>query len=155
MCGDWRYLIRPWDLVLMGAEVGERALCPGEGEAEALFGAGSLGGVLGALVEGHADVSAKGDLDVHGMLGGEKVAAAIEVGAELDALIGDFAQGAEGEDLEAARVGEHGAGPTDELVEAAHAANGFVSGTKIEVVGVAEDDLSAEGFEHVLGDSFD
>jgi hypothetical protein len=36
-------------------------------------------------------------------------------------------------------------------VQAAHAADGFVAGAEIEVVGVAEDDLGAEGFEHVLG----
>ena len=65
MSGSRRYLIRPWDGVPVGAEVGERALCPGQGEAQALLGARRLGGVLGALVEGHADVCAEGDLDIH------------------------------------------------------------------------------------------
>ena len=38
---------------------------------------------------------------------------------------------------------------------AAHAADGFVAGAQIEVIGVAEDDFGAEGFERVLRDGFD
>jgi hypothetical protein len=40
-------------------------------------------------------------------------------------------------------------------VQAAHAADGLVARTEIEVVSIAENDLRAEGFEHVLRDSFD
>ncbi len=125
----------------------ERAAGPGHGEAEALLGAGAVCGILGALVEGHCDVGAEGDLHVHGVLRREEVAAAVEVRAEADTFIGDFAQSAEAEDLKAAGVGEHGARPADELVQAAHAADGFVSGTQVEMIGVAENDLRAEGFE--------
>ena len=143
------------DFVLMGAEVIERAPRPGHGEAQALFGAAAFGGVLGALVEGHGDVGAEGDLHVHGVLGREEVAAAVEMRAEAHAFVRDFAQLAEAEDLEAAGVGEHGARPADEAVQAAHAADGFVPGAQIEVVGVAENDLRAQRFEHVLGDGLD
>ena len=136
------------------AEVRDRALGPGHGEAEAFFGAITSGGVLGALVEGHDDVCAESNLDVDGVLGGEEVRAAVEVGAELDAVGRDFAEGVEGKDLEAAGVSEDGAGPADESMQAAHAADGFVAGAQIEVVGVAEDDFDAEGFERVLGDGF-
>jgi hypothetical protein len=115
----------------------------------------SSGGVLGALVEGHDDVCAESDLHVDGVLGGEEMRAAVEVGAELDAVGGDFAEGVEGEDLEAAGVSEDGARPTDEAMQAAHAADGLVAGAQIEVVSVAEDDFDAEGFERVLGDGFD
>ncbi len=96
----------PGDQVLVGAEVGERALGPCHGEAQALFGAGARGGVLGALVKGHADVGAEGDLHVHGVFGSKEVAAAVEVGAEAHALLGNLAELAEGEDLEAAGVGQ-------------------------------------------------
>jgi hypothetical protein len=81
--------------------------------------------------------------------------AAVEVGAELDAVGGDFAEGVEGEDLEAAGVSEDGTRPTDEAMQAAHAADGFVAGTQIQMVSVAEDDFDTEGFERVLGDGFD
>jgi hypothetical protein len=98
----------------VGAEVIERAARPGHGEAQALFGARAIGRVLGALVEGHADVGAERDLHVDGVLGREEVRTAVEVRAEAHAVVGDFAQLAQGEDLEAAGVGEHGARPTDE-----------------------------------------
>ena len=140
-------LFVPGNFVLMGAEVSERALRPGHGEAQAFFGARAVGRILGALVEGHDDVGAESDLHIHGVLGGEEVLTAVEVRAEMDAFVGDFAQRAEGEDLKAAGVGEHGARPTDEAMQAAHAADGFVAGAKVEVIGVAENDLGAERFE--------
>jgi hypothetical protein len=40
-------------------------------------------------------------------------------------------------------------------MQAAEAANGLVSGAEIEVIGVAENDFCAEGFERVLGDGLD
>ena len=147
--------VAPDDFVAVGAEVIERAARPGHGEAQALFGAAAVGGVLSALVEGHGDVGAESDLHVHGVLGREEVAAAVQVRAEADAFVGDLAQGAEREDLEAAGVGEHGARPTDEAMQAAHAADGLVAGAQVEVIGVAEDDFGAERFERVLGDGFD
>ncbi len=128
---------------------------PGHGEAEAFLGAGTLGGIFGALVEGHGDVGAEGDLDVHGVLGGEEVAAAVEMRAEAHAFVADLAQGAEAEDLKASGVSEHGAGPADEAVQSAHAADGFVAGAQVEVIGVAEDDFGAQGFEDVLGNGLD
>ena len=113
------------------------------------------GGILGAFVEGHDDVGAESDLDVDRMLGSKEVRAAVEVRAEADAFIGDFAQGAEREDLESAGVGKQGARPTDEAVQAAHAANDLVARAKVEMIGVAENDFGAEGFEHILRDGFD
>ena len=85
-------LIAPGDFMLMSAEVIERALRPGHGEAEAFFGAGAIGGILGALVESHDDVGAESDLDIDGVLGGEEVRAPVKMRAEVDAFISDFAQ---------------------------------------------------------------
>jgi hypothetical protein len=144
----------PGDFATVGAEVIKRAAGPGHGEAKAFFGAIARGGILRALVESHDDVGAESDLDVDGMFGGEEVRTPVEVRAELNAIVRDFAERAEGEDLEAAGVSEHCARPADELVQAAHAANEFVTGTEIEMVGVAEDDFGAEGFERVLWDGF-
>ena len=153
--GDRRYKFVPGDLVPVGAEVIERAARPGHGEAQALFGAGAIGGILRALVESHADVRAEGDLHVDGMLGSKEVRTPIEVRAEAHAVVGDFAQLAERENLKAAGVGEQGARPTDEFVQAAHAADGLVAGAQVEVIGVAENDLGAERFQRVLRDGFD
>jgi hypothetical protein len=148
-------LIAPGNFVAMGAEVIERATRPGHGEAEAFFGAGAIGGILSALVKSHADVGAESDLDVDGVLGGKKVRTAVEVGAEADTIVSDFAERAERKDLKTAGVSEDGARPTDEAMQAAHAADGLVAGTQIEVVGIAEDDFRAEGLKRVLGDGFD
>ena len=145
----------PDHFVLMGAKVGERTLRPVHGQTQAFAGALAVGRILGALVEGHADVGAESDLHIHGVFGREEVAAAVEVRAEVDALVGDFAQLSQAVDLEAAGVGEHGARPADEAVQAAHAADGFVARAEVEMVGVAEDDLCAEGFERVLRNGFD
>ena len=76
--------------MLVGGEVGERAGGPGVGEAHGVAGALPGGGGLDALVEGHDDVGAEGDLDVDGVLGREEVFGAIEVGAELHACRSDF-----------------------------------------------------------------
>jgi len=94
-------------------------------------------------------------LNVDGVLGGEEVRTPVEVRAELNAVVSDFAERAEGEDLKASGVREDGARPTDEAMQAAHAADGFVAGAEIEMVGVAKNDFDAEGFERVLGDGFD
>jgi len=43
--------------------------------------------------------------------------------------------------------------PADEFVQAAHAADGLVTGAQIKMIRVAENDLGAERFERVLWDS--
>ncbi len=148
-------LIEPRNLIAVSAEVIEGAARPGHGEAETFFGAGASGGIFSTFVEGHDDVSAESDLDVDGMFRSEEVRAAIEMGAELDAVVRDFAESVEGEDLEAAGVSEDGARPTHEFVKPAHAVNLLVTRAQIKVIGVAEDDFDAERFERVLRDGFD
>ena len=74
---------------------------------------------------------------------------------EFDAVGFDFANGGEAEDLEAAGVGEDGVWPVDEFVEAAGSADDVHSGSDIEVVSVAENDLSAELAQFARIDGFD
>ena len=75
--------------------------------------------------------------------------------SEGDAFGGDFAQFAEAENLEAARVGEDGAGPGHKFVQAAELADQLMARTKIEMIGVREQNLDAEIFEVLLGLAFD
>jgi hypothetical protein len=89
------------------------------------------------------------------MLRREEVAAAVQVGAEANALVGHLAQLAQAEDLETAGISEQAAWPADESVQTAHPTNGFVAGAEIEVIGVAENDFGAKGLQDVLGDGFD
>jgi hypothetical protein len=153
-------LLRPGDFVFVGFEVLLGARGPGVGESHGVAGALPCGGGLDALVEGHEDVGAECDLHLDGVLGREEVRGAVEVGAELNAFGRDLAQLGKGEDLEAAGVGEQGARPGHEAVQAAEAADGVVAGAKVEVVGVGEDDcwsggVRAEAFQQFVGDRLD
>jgi hypothetical protein len=116
---------------------------------------GPISWILGAFVEGHANIGAEGDLNLNGMFGRKKVRTPVEVRAEADAVVSDFAQRVEREDLKSAGVGEQGARPAHEAVQAAHAADGLVAGAQVEVIGVAENDFGAEGFQNILRDGFD
>jgi len=108
-----------------------------------------------AFVEDHGNVRAEGSLDVHALAGAEENFGAVEVGAKGDAVVGDFAEFGEAENLEAAAVGEDGAVPAHELMEAAEFANEAGAGAEVEVVGVAENDLCADFVELSRGGGFD
>ncbi len=115
------------------------------------IGFAAVGG--GAFVEGHDDVGAEVVLDFDRFLGSEVVGGAVDVGFEGDAVVVDFDAvfgAAEGENLEAARVGEDWAIPIDPFVQAAHFFDKFVAGAEVEVVGVGEDDFGVDGFEVFL-----
>ncbi len=115
------------------------------------------GRVFQAFVERHHDVAAERELDVHGGFGREQMRVAIQMRAEQHALFGDLAQIAQAEDLEAAGVGEDGARPGHEAVQAAELADQFVAGAQEEMVGVGEDDLGVEivRCQVALHDAFD
>ena len=139
----------------MRSEVIERAARPAHGEAQAFASAVAIGGILRALIEGHADVGAERDLYIHRVLGSERVKAAVEMGAKRNSLVADLAQLREAVDLESAGVSEHGPGPADEAMQAAEVANGFMAGPQVEVIGVAENDLRAERLENLLRNRLD
>src|SRR5271163_3900590 len=75
---------------------------------------------------------------------------AIEMRAERDAVVANLAEITEAENLKAAGVGKDRMRPGHESMQAAQLANQFVAGTKIKMIGICEDDLSAEGFEILL-----
>ena len=71
------------------------------------------------------------------------------------AVFGDFAQIAQAENLEAAGIGEDGAIPRHEPLHAAQSADGVDAGTKIKMIGVVEQNLDAEFFQHILRHALD
>src|SRR5271157_1136892 len=75
--------------------------------------------------------------------------------AETDAIVRDLAQSAEAKNLKSARVGEQRARPAHKPVQPAHAPDGLVAGTQVEMIGVAQYDLRAQRFEHVLRNGLD
>jgi hypothetical protein len=97
-----------------------------------------------ALVDHHRDVGAEVGLDCHHLARAEEQARAVEMRLERHAVLADFAQLREAEDLKAAAVGQDRSVPPHEAVQAAQVADQFAARPQIEVVGVAEDDLGAD-----------
>ena len=77
------------------------------------------------------------------LLGRQRAQRAVEVRAELDAVLGHLAHRRQAEHLVAAAVGQDRVRPADERVQAAGARDQLVAGPQVQVVGVAEDDLRA------------
>ncbi len=80
---------------------------------------GDIGVVGRALVQGHEDVHAEGELDLDRLLRRQDVAGAVQVRLERDAFLADATQRGQAEDLEAAAVGQDGPIPPHESVQAA------------------------------------
>ena len=150
-----RPLLVPGNLVLVLLEIIFAAAGPAQGQFHRLAGSLALGGELRALVEGHDDVGAEADFGCERALRAEEMRRAVEVRAEADAFLGDFAQLAQTKDLEAARVGQDGPLPAHEAVHAAKLANGLDPRPQIKMVGVVEQYLDAQLFESVLRNAFD
>ena len=74
--------------------------------------------------------------------------------AETHAFFFHFAQFAQAEHLEAAGIGEQRAFPAHELVQPAHLAHQLMPRSKIQVIGIAQNDLRAQVFQNVLRDGF-
>ena len=70
--------------------------------------------------------------------------AAIDVAAEGHPLVSQFAVLGKGEDLEAAAVGQDGTVPPVELVQASGTLDDVHTGTQVQVIGVAQDDLGLD-----------
>ena len=63
---------------------------------------------------------------------------------ELTTLVAEFADACERKDLETTRIGEDGAIPRVELMEAARLAEDIETWAQIEVIGVAQNDLGLD-----------
>ena len=131
--------------------LGAATLQPADGAGAGLLDVLVGGGVLDALVEGHGYGGGQVRLDLHTLLGAHEDALAVHMGGELHALLGDLAEGGQGEDLKSAAVGEDGFGPIHELVEAAHVVDELVAGADVEVVGVGELDLAVNVIQELHG----
>ena len=105
---------------------------------------------LDAFVEHHGDVRTERELNLCGFFRREQMLGAIQMRAKAHAVVADFAQLGKAENLVAAGIGENRAVPGHEFVQAAQFANQFVAGTKIEMIGIAENHLRAEFFERFI-----
>src|SRR5574343_272230 len=96
-----------------------------------------------AFVEDHDDVRVQDFLDLHRDFRRQEKLGAVVRRAELDTFLGDLAQGAQREYLEAARVGQDWLVPVHETVQALVRLNALQPRPQPEVEGVAEADLGA------------
>ena len=71
------------------------------------------------------------------------------MGLETAPFFGEFTDAGERKDLKSAAVGQYGAVPPGETVQAAGFVQGLGAGTQVEVVGVAQDDLCADFLDQV------
>ena len=119
----------------------------------------AVDGRAGTFVQHHRDIRAQIGLDLNGALGRQEIRGAVEMGAELDAVLIYLPALGEAEHLVAAAVGEDGLVPANEPVQAAAASDQLVARPQHQVIGVAKDDaradlfkmLSSQGFYRALG----
>ena len=88
-------------------------------------------------------------------LGRQQVQRAVEMRAELRALLADASHRRQAEHLVAAAVGQDRSLPADEAMQPAGPRDQLVARPQEEVIGVAEDDLGAEILEVAMGDRLD
>src|SRR5260370_14004833 len=79
----------------------------------------------------------------------------VQVRAKGHAFIAHLAQIGQAENLEAARVGKNGAIPRHEPVQPAHLANRFDPRPQKKMVSIAQQNLDAKFFKHILRDALD
>src|SRR5260370_5917776 len=113
------------------------------------------GGGLDALIEHHGNVGAKRELRVDVLLRCQQMFRAVQMRPEEHALVRDFPQPGQAEDLISAGIGQDRARPSHELVQAAQIADERVPRPEIEMIGVGEKNLCAEIFEGLLRNSLD
>ena len=102
---------------------------------------------IGALVECHDDIRAEVLLDPDGALGREAVRRAIDVTLEGHAFIIDLAGLGKREDLETARIGEHGMRPAHEPVQTTQPGNDIIAGAQVEMIRVGEYERGTQFFD--------
>src|ERR1700743_2200355 len=73
---------------------------------------------------------------------------------ETNTFLADLAQLTQAKDLKAAGVGKHSPIPTHESVQPAQLAYQLMPRPQIEVIGVSQNDLRIQVFQHVLRHGF-
>ena len=107
-------------------------------------------GVFHALIKGHGDIRTQIGLDAHTLFRPHEDSPSVDMRGKGHALLLDFPEPGQGEDLKTAAVGEHRSVPLHEAVQTAHLPHQFISGPEMEVVGIRQLDLTAQ-FLQVVG----
>ena len=119
------------------------ALQPAQRAVHRVPGAIVVAGIGRTFVKLHGDVRAQRLLNLHGDLRRDEALAAVQVGAELHALVVQLAQIRQRKHLESAAVGEDRAIPVHEGMQSARLLHQLLARAQVQVVGVGQDDLRA------------
>ena len=126
------------------------ALGPAQGQAHGPLGLRVRTGQLHAFVELHLDVRAQQALDLHGPLGGQHMARAVDMGLEGDAILIELAQLGQRHHLKPAGIRQDRMRPVHELVQPAQLRDALGAGPQHEMVGIAQHDVRAQR-PHLFG----
>ena len=96
----------------------------------------------GAFIQDHGDGGVELVLQVHADGRRQPMTAAVDMGLEGHAVPVDFPQRGQRHDLEAPGVGQDGARPVHEAMQAAQARDPVGAGPQHQMVGVTEDALA-------------
>jgi len=132
----------------------EAALRPAMGEFHRPARGSFVGNRRNALIEHHHDVAADRALDANAFLRGEQMHFPVDVTLEPCPFLRDRPRVRERENLKAAGIGEDGAIPVHEGMDAAHSGEDFRSRAEHEVIRIREEHAGAGGFQAFDGDSF-
>ena len=91
-----------------------------------------------AYVKRHRYVAAQLLLNHHGAFGGQALSGAVDVAAEVHAVLLNLAQTRQREHLKSARVGQYRTRPVHELVQPARALDQIFARTQVQVIGVGQ-----------------
>src|ERR1051325_8297518 len=147
--------IRPRTFLLMRLKIFLRPLRPPQRHLHRLPSSLPLRRMLRALVKGHYDVGAQRDLYLHRALRSKQMRGAVKMRTKTDSFLRHLAQLAQAEDLEAAGISQQRAVPAHEAVQPAQLAHQLMSRPKIEMVGIAKNDLRSQLFNDVLRNGLD
>ena len=112
-----------------------------------------LARIRNAFIEHHRDVAAERRLNFHCDLRRNERPGAVDVILEFHAVLGDFAQLHERENLIPAAVGENRPIPTHEIVQAAKMLDDVESRPNEQVVGVSQNNLRIQLAEFARTDA--
>ena len=125
-------------------EMKGKTLQPALREPQGLFGIAVIGIARAAFVQGHNDIGTDDPLGLHVVFRGEGMAGTVDMRGEGAAVRRQFADGGQGENLEAAAICQDGTVPVFEPMQAARLAEGVQTGPQIEMIGIPQDDFRTD-----------
>ena len=119
-------------------------LQPAQSSFAGSFGVFVGGGGLYTLVKGHGDIAAQVGLNLHRFLWSHKNFPSVDVGGKGDPFLFDFPQARQREHLKSAGIGEDGAVPVHEGMQATQFPHHLVPRPQVQMVCVGQLHLTAD-----------